>query len=252
MDKKREKILRKIHALQDKTVASGCTEEEVQAAIEVMNQLMTEYNLTIEDIQEEYFDFNEDYVWSSSGTTNNNPVKFCMWALGEFCEVRVWLGKRWDTENRQQRHATTFFGEKRDVELAKYLFHVINNSVHREAERFKNYDMNYFFGDRNQKTNIIKSFKIGMTKRIAERMMEMVRERSKVMNENQKSGIIVYKKGAIDQELEKLNMKFSKGAKSKIGYIDDNAYSSGKQAGNKVHLGHGVAGSKNSAKMLGA
>jgi len=249
---KREKILKKIRALQDKTVAQGCTEEEVEAAMNILNNLMIEYNLTLDDIQEEYASYDQDFIWSSDGKTNNNPAKFATWALGEFCEVRVWWSKRWDYDNLKWRHATTFFGEKKDVELAKYLYTVIDNSIKRETERHKDYSLSYMKGDRKEKTTILKSFRLGMAERLSERMVEMVRKRNKVMEENHKSAIILHKKGAIEKHLQDVGMKFGKSRISKFSHIDGDAYNSGKAAAEKIHLGHGLGGGKDSAKMIGA
>lgn len=250
-DKKREKILKKIRALQDKTIAAGCTEEEVEAAMHVLNNLMTEYNLTLEDIEEEYSEYDKDFVWSSEGKTNNNPTRFAVAQLGDFCEVRVWWSKRYDSERRDWRHATTFFGEKKDVELAKYLYTVIDNSIKRAAERHKDYSLEYIKGDTKTKNLILKSFKIGMAQRLSERMKEMVRERSRVMEENQKEGLILRKESDIEKQLAELNLTFGKSRRSKFRNIDRNAAAAGAKAADKVHLGHGLGGGKDSAKMIG-
>lgn len=252
MDKsKKEKILRKLRALQEKTIEGGCTEGEVEAAMAVMNQLMTEYNLTLDEVNSESFDFGEDFLWSSNGTQNTNPIKHCLGALRDFCEIEMWNSKRWDSEKRMKRHAVVFFGDKKDVELAKYLYGVISGSIEREANRFKNYDMTYHFGDRSTKMNVLKSFKIGMARRLSERMRTMTEERQQVMVENQKSGLVVHKKGAISQRLKELGMHFSKGAGFRVGELNANAYDAGSAAAEKVHLGHGIGGGKNSAKMIG-
>lgn len=252
MDKsKREKILKKMRALQDKTVAAGCTEEEVEAAMNILNRLMIEYNLTLEDVQEEYSEYDQIFVWSSDGKTNSNPTRFAVGQLGDFCEVRVWWSKRYDPDRQEWRHATTFFGEKKDVELAKYLYAVIDNSIKRAAERHKDYSIDYIKGDTKTKNLILKSFKVGMAQRLSERMREMVRERSKVMEENQKGALILRKESGIEKQLEELRLTFGKSRRSKFGNIDRDAYASGSKAAEKVHLGHGLGGGKDSAKMIG-
>ena len=86
-----EKTLNKIRALLAKTIENGCTEAEAMAAIEIAQKLMTEHEISLEDLKLE----DEKAIVARSDMRDPQNVRWqiAYW-IAQFTETRPFGNKK--------------------------------------------------------------------------------------------------------------------------------------------------------------
>jgi hypothetical protein len=137
-----------------------------------------------------------------------------------------------------------FFGAKKDVEFANYLFHLLSNSMDYEYSKFqKTKDYENVHG-RTLRT----SFYSGMAHRLSQRLRDM---KDAIKKESEESGLMLYDKMSITLEMfNKLNPDLRlKNARNTLRVTNLKAFNSGQLAANNVNINKGVSGSSTSEQL---
>jgi hypothetical protein len=236
LDPKREKIANKIKELMKKTTANGCSEAEALSAAEMVGKLMNEYDLSMTEIEFK----NEEFLTMTIETDSRvaSPIHNVVTAIGVYTDCKVWF-------SRGSKIVYSFFGTKRDTEIAHFLYNLLLGAIKRETENYKKTD-SYKKSTLNGRTKT-SSFANGMGIRLASRLQEMKRDQ-KVENSNSTALVKVDKMSIVLDQFSKLNMRLKTSvSKTKAGSYD--AYRAGQAAGDRVNINAGLSGS-NTNKTL--
>jgi hypothetical protein len=225
------KIKSRILALSAKTIQNGCTEDEAMAAIAMVGKLLQQYNLSMDEVElraEVCETLNID-----TGSSHRGGVYFALSAIAAFTGCKVWT-------TRSRTLCYSFFGQKSDLLMARYLYDVIVSAMVTETEKFKStseYKNSY------SKRGATASFGIGMGSRISTRLMKMKKDNEAeiVTARSGNNALIVMKSQIVTDAFRQLGMKLNKNySNTSIG--DFSAYSSGAAAGDRVNLSRPVNG----------
>jgi hypothetical protein len=229
-DLNRDLIARRIRALQAKTVANGCTEEEAMLAAEKVGEMMAQYHLTQTDLE-----FQADPIELRTVDRRQRQKEVsedhCVRAISRYCGVRCWFRTEGD------RRKLVIFGNRADSDHAEWLYKMIGPTIMAAAEVFK-------AANRDSYPNMtlfrraILDFRIGMAQRISRRLIEMAIAMEPVAKTASGTALVVVRNAVVDQAFRDLNLTF--GRSSSRGYRVGDAYAQGAAAGDKVSLNRPV------------
>jgi len=244
-----DRVKLKIKALADKTVANGCTEEEALAAMAGVGRLLSQYNLSMDEIDVRQAKCKTIYI--NNDRKKRHPIDGCVVALADFVGAKTWFSSQWaKVDNKYQKTtAYAFFAQEQDCELVEYLFRVIRTAIDTEAKKFrasKDYELmsitadcdedNYAIGGKRRSAYV--SFQRGMAYRISERLHEMKQQNDAEMEAVRAStgrALMVLKGQLVEEEWEKEGIKLS--SNYYVARVrDTSAYQRGRAAGDKVNL----------------
>lgn len=224
-----DKVMKIIQALLAKSTEAGATEAEAMAALAKANELMEKYGVSPEQVNKA--DAEKDLTqkgWKAK-TKNQHPIaKYSLTTIAAFCEVRCY-GIAGTSE-------VVFKGFDQDVEMASYMLEMLANTY---DACWKQYLKETPFEKGMSRHRQFWGFGAGFSKRVNERMQELIDQRAPV-SDGSGTALIVKKFDLIDASLEHLNLR---SRKSTSTTIDLNARASGKKAGDSVNLGRPVDGS---------
>ena len=127
-----DRIKIKIKALAAKTVDNGASEEEALAAMNVVGRLLTQYNLSMNEL--DVRDATYRTIHMEIGRQKRHPVDHCIPMLAAFTGTKTWFHKRWGTK----AHSTyAFFGQEQDLSMVEYLYKLILSAMELEVKEFK-------------------------------------------------------------------------------------------------------------------
>jgi hypothetical protein len=264
-------VKRKIRALLAKTRDNGATESEASMAMGKVGELLEQYNLSMDEVtlrQESCI--KGEFVLNS---VQKNAAFSTLMAIGVLCQVTVWHSRKsWG----EKKITLCMFGLEQDVELAKYLAELIQESEMTSVESFKK-SATYaaFVGHRKSATS---NFKKGFASRINERlhniardnaekerqaaahMAEQMQERmigqsdaARAETARQTTGtqlISLAKSRFVDEEFKKLGMKLRTVISYDRSRYDPQSRSAGHAAANNVNLSRPIANSGGGSSVL--
>lgn len=233
------KVKAKIIALSRKTLDNGCSEFEAMSAMAKMGELLSQYNLTMEecDVRESKCLTVEIPVPALRRT----PIDNCVTSLAKLFYGRCWFSngyKSWRGNVEVAKYC--FFVQQHDVEALEYIFAIIWEALDTEAETFKETETYKLAPSKKAATNC---FQRGMSSRIADRLIQMRKDAEWAMQNAKSDGtaLIVLKGQLIDKEYEDLGMKLRKNySRRQINNI--NAFCQGMSAGDNVNLNRPIGG----------
>jgi hypothetical protein len=266
-------IKSKIKALASKTVDAGCSEHEVIAAMEMVGRLLSQYNLSMSEI-----DVRESVcktIHIKTGRQRRGPIDGCVTALANLVGAKVWFSQSWGQQFNPQKWVKqtsySFFGQEQDLDLIEYLYGVINSAINAEIDAFKQTD-DYKANNRRKSATV--SFGHGMSARISQRLVQMRRENdaelaraAELLRENGNgskftvvpnpgakgevtgTALIVLKGQLIEEEFKNTGLKIRKSYNQRR-INDFSAFDRGRHAGNKVNLSRPLGGAGKSAGYL--
>ena len=123
----RSTILAKIKALLAKTPEAGCTEGEALAAAAKASELLMQYGFSENDLEEREEITCETIFAEGKRLGCLGPIAVF---VADFADVRVWGTK----ENGQS--VLKFFGKESDVQVAKYLLHLLHTATRLSWEAY--------------------------------------------------------------------------------------------------------------------
>ncbi|MBU4195680.1 MAG: DUF2786 domain-containing protein [Alphaproteobacteria bacterium] len=218
----RERIAARIRALRAKTVENGCTEAEAMAAAEKLAQLLTDYNMTLDEADLRASPF-ADHVHDAAGT-----VGLKLWkpagAIAKLTNTRYWTGGR-DAPTR-----ITFVGLTHEVEIAAYLLAICERAMRTESAAIMRAVRNL---PHIKQAARVMPFLDGMADRLAARILAMIPPQPPG------KGLIVLRNALIAEELARRGVEIETGPAPRP--MNWGAYSDGVRAGDGVALNPGVA-----------
>lgn len=233
---KRESIIKKINLLKEKTTSNGCSEAEAMTAAEMISRLLQEYDLSMTEVEVKSQEFITEQI-DISGKTKK-PIHDVVSSIAYFTDTKVYFTKR------MGNYVYNFFGAKKDIEFAGYLFDLLSHAMDNEYAKYQKTSEYNMIGGKVARGSFYK----GMIIRLSQRLREM---KNNLTNEAQESGLVLYNKMAITEQMFKQNNPSLRlrTATSRMTISDRSAFNSGKEAANRVNITSGLSGKKVSESM---
>jgi hypothetical protein len=237
----RENMLRKIRALMSKTIDNGCSEAEAMSALSMAQAMMDAYNVTDEDLAE---------------TKAESAIKDTMKDMRDPHHIRSMLTRRiseftntkcYRHEFKSQKYQYNFVGLPSDVEFAMWLTETLTMFVQKELK-------NYIWGNDytslppNEKRPIIMGFVMGCTRRINERLNELM-EGSEDKASDNANALVVIKNALIDAKMKEMGLALRE-PRQRGTRTNRDSYGAGKAAGERASFGRPV-GQGGGIKLIG-
>jgi hypothetical protein len=221
------------------TVENGCTESEALSATQKAKDLLNEYDLNMSEVEvraEEFETLNIDL-----NSMKRNDAYFIIKNIANLTNTKTWINR-----SDVKGVSYTFFGTKKDTQIANYLYHLLLNSIKYESEKYKK-TRQYINNPANGRTKVT-SFKYGMAARLSQRLHDM-HEATKIYN--QEKGLVLYDKMSIVEQKfnEMLGIRLKK-TNSRGNSSDYSSYLHGKKAGDKVVITTGIKANSSGQKFL--
>ena len=233
---KRESIIKKINLLKEKTTSNGCSEAEAMSAAEMISRLLQEYDLSMTEVEVKSQEFITEQI--DIGGKVKKPIHDVVSSIGYFTDTKVYFTKR------MSNYAYNFFGAKKDVEFAGYLFDLLSHAMDNEYAKYQKTSEYKMIGGKVARGSFYK----GMIIRLGQRLREM---KNNITNEAKSSGLMLYNKMAITEQMfreNNPNLRL-KSATSRMTISDRSAFNSGKEAANRVNITSGLGGKRASETM---
>src|SRR5690242_8669632 len=118
-----EKVKSRILALSNKTVDRGCTEAEALISMQKIGELLSQYNLSMEEIDVR----GEKCVkmtWNQTIYKSRTPVDGAVTTIARLCDCRCW--RSFDKHGKTEY---CYFGLESDAMMAVYLTDLIENAL---------------------------------------------------------------------------------------------------------------------------
>lgn len=224
----KEGVLARIRALAAKTTANGCTEAEANAAAEMVDRLLAQYELTLDEVA-----IRADTEMEMIEIENlaRHPVRYAALRIAEFCDCKTWTLEQRDL---------VMLGSEVDVSIAEYLALLFMRAIDRESGGFSMFNPDYALSDRARQDEMTFSFQVGMATRLGERLVELKGKRD---FSQRKTGfdLVAAKKPLVDAAFASLGITLGR-ARGGGSVRRDAAYLAGRGAAEGVAIGQGVAG----------
>jgi hypothetical protein len=228
-----DKIKQKIRSLMNMTVERGASLAEAEMAMKQVGKLLLQYSLSMDmvDVAKE----NCITVVCGAGTLKRSLHSTYSSAIATFCGVRHWMFKS-DKEMN-----FVFFGFEPDVQMAAYLFSLIDGSIKFETNAYKRTPQ-YVCASVHRK-RLSNSFQNGMARGLANRLYALAAEQTR--GQQTLSGstalVVVAKEQRVEVEFEKMGMKLRKVPHSSRISERESALA-GRAAADKVNLSRPLGG----------
>lgn len=223
--------LKLIRDLKAKTVANGCTEAEAIAAAEKVAELMDRYDLSLSDVEVKEAEFvTETHEVDAELGVRLSRVAT---AIATLTGCAVWV----DTPGIAVRKLT-FFGRDSDVEVANYLFAVVERAMRDGLRRFMPSVALYRAPLRRSKRL---AFLDGMANTLHSKLNEIAWLRSRAQGSGR--NLVVLKAALVDDEMSRRGIKLEDGRAAFVRDFD-NSFAEGQAAGSKVTFDAALAGEK--------
>lgn len=222
-----DKLKARIQALRAKTTENGCTEEEALAAAAKVADLLDQYDLSLTDVEMRQEQCERGVI--ETNRKQRQPISACVPMIAEFCDCKAWLEK---DEAGKVRYV--FFGLKPGVEMAHYVYDVIDAAMRGEWEHYRRSQRFIRYAD-----DIRGSFLFGMAVSIADKLAAMKAARDEANRASTGRDLVVVKHAVIEAEFAKLNLDLRK-TRSSGRKVTVGAFEAGQEAGRGVALNAGV------------
>lgn len=240
---KRQDLIKRIRALQAKTVQNGCTEQEALAAATLAAKLIDKFGFEQSELEIKLEPLTEDTYLGPGKTLAG--AWYVASAIQDYCDVRAFR------EQVGDRHVIKVFGRETDVALANYLLNLCATAFVHEWRAFaKQYRQETGQTVAQKPGNTKRAFELGMGSRLSQRFKEMKAARNTQMDPNSNrtgKDLVLVKNAVVDEEFAKRYK--TKETKSRSGKTDISAYLAGVSAGNRVSINPGV-GSAGAPKAI--
>jgi len=224
-----DKLKGRLQALRAKTVSNGCTEEEALSAAAKVAELLDRHDLSLSDLE-----ISEELCAQSAIDTNRKqrqPIGICVPAIADYCDCKIWLEK---DENGRIRYV--FFGLRPGIEMARYVYDVINVAMRTAWEDYARTQKFIRYGQDEKG-----SFLFGMAVSLAEKLRQMKTERDEANRQSSGRDLVLVRHAVVESEFAKLGLSLRKGRASgkKVAV---GAFEAGQSAGQALALHPGVGG----------
>jgi hypothetical protein len=231
-------IKAKIRALAAKTVDNGCTEAEALAAMQMVGKLLSQYNLSMSEVEMSA----EEMILKTirTGSKHSGGVYWAVYGIGMITNTKPFI------QRNSSEITYNFFGQETDVLMAEYLYRLIDGSINREVVTFKKTEI---YKRATSARGASSSFIKAMGMRLGHRLIQMAREEEVQMNSSGGRELMIIKGQLVTQEFAKLNYNLT----SKKGNADiknQSAANAGYNAANSVNLSSKPVGQNSSSTLM--
>jgi hypothetical protein len=228
MTTERDNLLDKIRALLSKTIENGCSEHEALAALGKAQAMKDAYAVTEAELnltKEEKAILRRE----PPGTRDPHRIKWLLTgAVARFCGCKAW--------RTPHERTLTFSGLPSDAQFATWLLDTLTAFVQAELAEF----LMDASPDKGERREAIRSFVVGCTDRISQRLDDLCKQSESVATSNAKA-LVVIKGQAVKAKIEELDLHF-RACFGPCGAGDDSSYQAGKAAGDRASFGRPVSG----------
>src|ERR1700691_1457525 len=215
-----EKVKAKIRALMSKTSDRGCSEHEAQSAMTKAGELLSQYDLSITEI-----DIKESncitVIYDCKSKHMPIWTKYCLGSMAEFCSLKCWYAKDFN-----KNIIIKFFGIPEDCYMSIFLCNLINNSIQKEVLEFKNSETfleSKRFGYPCK--TLTNSFQQGMSTRLSQKLRELSNQRKNPVEKVSNNSLMVIK-----------NENIKKAKRLTVTIKNSESYNTGRKMAEKVNL----------------
>jgi hypothetical protein len=233
-----ENVKRKIRGLLNMTEANGASEAEAMFAAQKVGELLKEYNLDMSMVEIKAIKCETRYVDHIGN--NEKPADACIADIAKYVGCKSWL----NTMKHNIRYVC-FFGEPASLEMAEYLYRLIEVTIEFQSQNFKK-TLDYQMAMKKKTAYV--SFQKGMAHRIAMRLREMGVETYKDVSSSQ-NALVVAKNAIVEEQYSALQMELKNRVVVRSMHIDRNAYAAGTRVAEKVNLNRPLAGNSKTLKL---
>jgi hypothetical protein len=218
-----DRVIQRILALRAKTVDRGCTEQEAMAAAAKVAELLARHDLSLDEVAVRKSDCAGAAV--ETRRRRSAPVDACVQPVAAFCDCKAW---REQTDSGVLRYI--FFGLRADVEAARFLHDLIEDTFDTESAIFRGGSI-YLALEGGERRTALNSFQIGLANGINNKLDVLKRARTATAAKTTGFDLVGVKQSVVDEELEKLGLHFTRKASSSRRRVFKDAYEAGKAAG---------------------
>ena len=231
----KDRLIAKIRALQAKTEASGCTEQEAVAAAHKVDALVTQYGLSLTEVDLGETACEQSESWVGGRSKNRIYLR----ALAHYAGVKYWMihGYRQGSFFKGSYDRVAFFGLPADIEVAKYLLRLCIQALDTELAAFKRTE-GYRDADSQEKRDATSSFQVGFAVRMQERFRTMAKEQ--VFKSATGRDLVPVRNAVVEQAFRDSGIRLSSLSRRRTHVYNTNAYHSGRAAASRTSLNRGV------------
>lgn len=230
-----EKVIKKIQALLSKTTENGASEHEAISAIKKAKELMKTHYLTTGDVMANKAD--DIIMVNVSGKFKGVNADAYFYYIGELFDTKFFKNGR----------EYSIYGYKTDVDLVKWFYDFINESIDRAVSEFlKTETFKNKYASGVSKKTLTNTFVKGYVQGVATKLKVMLDEQVKYQMQNTtERGLIVSKMSVVTSDLYKKHGILLRNSSSNVRLSDKETYNGGKQAGSQLNLNKPVSNAQN-------
>ncbi|PWT71708.1 MAG: hypothetical protein C5B60_10590, partial [Chloroflexi bacterium] len=157
--------------------------------------------------------------------------------IERYCGIKYWYNARWDQVRGKRIRRARLFGLQSDVEMAKYLYQLIQRAIDSEHQHWAKVTL--VPGDAHYNRMRGESFRLGMATRIRERLTAMADDLDRTVKTGSGTALVVVKNAVVEDAYATLGLKLR--TIGGFGAIRSGAaYADGQRAGDRVNLSRPV------------
>ncbi len=236
-DAERETLLKRIRALQEKTVANGCTEEEAYAAAMHAAKLLDQYGFSQDEVE-----FKNEPLSDATFISHNKQLlgaRYVAVHVEAYCDVRiVQNAARWP--GKAEERSLKILGRESDTAVAIYLLHLFHSAFWNAWRVYQKEHPG--IGQDRQYEKYRQSFEAGMASRLGQRLAEMKLARAAEMDPNStRTGkdLVLVKNAIVSEEFAKRYPSVRKGRAARATLHAD-VFMAGSAAAESVAIQQGM------------
>ena len=229
-------ILARIRGLQAKTVEAGCTEAEAQAAAELVDRLLMQYELSIDEVRVKAEAEIELITIEKIG---QHAIRYAGPGIATFTDSKVWL----DNHDND----LVFLGLDVDVQIAEYLALLFWRAIDRESGAYTLLNPDVTLAPASLQRQMKWEFEVGMAQRLGERLKLLKSKRDFTVQQTGRS-LVLAKQPIVAEAFASLGISLQRSHGR--DYERGAAYHAGRTAAEGVSISQGVTGRGNSTGRL--
>lgn len=230
-----QSIIKKIKALRARAADVASTEAEAEIAARIAAKLLSEYNISLSELDVRAEGVGKE-TWDSGKTTR--PFEsMALFGIDKLCRTKSYFSGG----------IISIIGAPADVETALYFLDIIRTAALGQSLLFQlSFEFDELQAAGQSTRSINAAFKIGLARRIGERLKAMATE-----PEYESSGrdLVPVKNALIREFMDRSGIHLQSSAKPNIN--SRGAYAAGQSAGNGVSLARGVGSTRSGQLRLG-
>jgi hypothetical protein len=231
----REGQLARIRALMAKTVDNGCTEAEAAAAAAAVDRLLAQYEISLDEVN-----IREQEIVMRGVKARRHQVVDIAWHIAKFTDCKVWTSG----------DEIIYFGFVVDTEIAEYLTLVFKRAIDSGSAAFTLFNRDYDEASTPARVEMVRSFGIGMSHRLGERLMQLKSKRDFEQRESTGRDLVMLKHPFVDAAFDALNLTLGKGGPGSAPPRNRAAFAAGHKVADQVAINQGIAARAQRSEMI--